>query len=169
MLSGFALYLLDRRWSRIALICLLPLCAAVLYYTEGDRINEAAALTGITALAASPLIERAAARIGSVRSKSDNKLALLEEPDTVSARILGGYGIGSERTKSDNRLALLEEDDIVDNKTKWRLIVAGYIVFILFAVLSVISMIRLNAKINTLYGFTQDLEQRMEEADDTGR
>ena len=31
------------------------------------------------------------------------------EPDTVSARILGGYGIGSERTKSDNKLALLEE------------------------------------------------------------
>ena len=138
MLSGFALYLLDRRWSRIALICLLPLCAAVLYYTEGDRINEAAALTGITAIAFSPLIERAAARIGSLRAKSDNKLTLSEE-------------------------------DIVDNKTKWRLIVAGYIVFILFAVLSVISMLRLNAKINTLYGFTQDLEQRMEEAGDTGR
>ncbi len=59
------------------------------------------------------------------------------------------------------------EDDIVDNKTKWRLIIAGYAVFILFAVFSIISIIRLNAKINTLYGFTQDLEQRIEEASDS--
>ena len=32
------------------------------------------------------------------------------ELDTVSARILGGYGIRSERTRSDNKLALLEEN-----------------------------------------------------------
>ena len=32
------------------------------------------------------------------------------KPDTVSARILGGYGIGSVRTISDNKLALLEEE-----------------------------------------------------------
>ena len=35
--------------------------------------------------------------------------AVSEEPDTVSARILGGYGIGSEWSESDNKLALLEE------------------------------------------------------------
>ena len=31
------------------------------------------------------------------------------EHDTVSARVLGGYGISPERCKSDNKLALLEE------------------------------------------------------------
>ena len=34
---------------------------------------------------------------------------IVKEPDTVSARISGGYGIGSERSKSDNKLALLKE------------------------------------------------------------
>ena len=57
----------------------------------------------------------------------------------------------------------------MDNKTKWRLILAGYAVFILFALFAVISIIRLNAKINTLYGFTQDLDQRIEEVSDTGK
>ena len=32
------------------------------------------------------------------------------EPDSVSARILGGYGIGSERARSDDELTLFEED-----------------------------------------------------------
>ena len=34
---------------------------------------------------------------------------LFKEHDTVSARILGGYGISYERLKSDNSFALLEE------------------------------------------------------------
>ena len=45
------------------------------------------------------------------RNKIRSAIKGLPEPDTVSARILGGYGIGSERTESDNRLALLEEDE----------------------------------------------------------
>jgi len=71
-------------------------------------------------------------------------------------------GYAAERMKQTDT-AVSGEDDILDNKTKWRLIIAGYVIFILFAIFSVISIIRLNSKINTLYGFTQDLEQRIEE------
>ncbi len=51
-----------------------------------------------------------------------------------------------------------EEDDILDNRTKWKVLVAGYIVFALIAVFSVVSVFTLNSKINTLYHSVQELE-----------
>ena len=55
----------------------------------------------------------------------------------------------------------------MDNKTKWRMIIAGYVIFILFALFTIVAVIRLNSKINTLYGFTQDLDQRIEDVSET--
>lgn len=52
-----------------------------------------------------------------------------------------------------------EEDEILNNKTKWRIILAGYIVFALIAVFSIISIFTLNHKINTLYNSVQELER----------
>ena len=138
MLGGFTLFLINKKWSRIALLCLVPVCIVLAYFTSGDRMNMYAACAGIAIIASSPAFEKMAALIG---GKINNGL----EPADISG------------------------DDILDNKTKWRLIIAGYVVFILFAVFSVISIIRLNAKINTLYGFTQDLDQRIEEISDTDK
>lgn len=139
MLGGFALFLINKKWSKIALACLVPVCAAAAYFTSGDRMNMYAAFLGMLIIAASPLLERIVGAICRTLRKEDG---------------------GSEQKA---------EDDILDNKTKWRLILAGYAVFILFALFAVISIIRLNAKINTLYGFTQDLDQRIEEVSDTGK
>ena len=137
MLGGFTLFLINKRWSRIALVCLVPVCAAAAYFTAEDSLNMHAACAGITIIAASPVFEYLAGRI------AERFFTGREKPcDTA-------------------------EDDILDNKTKWRLILAGYAVFILFAIFAVISIVRLNAKINTLYGFTQDLDQRIEEVSDT--
>ena len=55
------------------------------------------------------------------------------------------------------------EDDILNNKTKWRMIVIGYVVFILFAIFAVVSIFTLNSKINTLYGSVQNLEETVQE------
>ncbi len=137
MLGGFALFLIDRRWSRIALVCLVPVCAVAAYYFREDRLNMIAALAGIAIIAASPVFEHIAG--------------------LIAGRLYKGESLPADTS----------EDDILDNKTKWRLIIAGYAIFILFAIFAVISIIRLNAKINTLYGFTQDLEQRIEEVSDT--
>ena len=137
--GGLVLFVINKKWSRIALLCLVPVCAITMYLTSDVSINAYAALTGITIIAASPLIETLALKIA-VRCRSKRTETLTEA-----------------------------EDDILDNKTKWRLIIAGYVVFILFAVFSIISIIRLNAKINTLYSFTQELDQRIEEASDTGK
>ena len=136
MLAGFALFLMDRKWSRIALLCLVPVCVLTGYLTSANSLAMWAGSAGMLLIAASPVFERAAGVLG-------ERFSLREEPLQAS------------------------EDDILDNKTKWRLILAGYAVFILFAIFAVISIIRLNAKINTLYGFTQDLDQRIEEVSDT--
>ena len=139
MLGGFALFLINKKWSRIALVCLVPVCAVLAYFTAGDRINMFAACIGMAIIAAAPLIER------------------------ICGAVLARINAGEEETGKHGQA----EDDILDNKTKWRLIIAGYAVFIIFAIVSIISIIRLNAKINTLYGFTQDLDQRIEEVSDT--
>ena len=57
--------------------------------------------------------------------------------------------------------AVEEEDDILDNKKKWKLIIAGYIIFALVSVFSLISVFTLNNKINTLYKSVQELESRV--------
>ncbi len=103
----------------------------------GRSLNAYAGLIGIAIIAASPLVEKLVLEI-TVRS----------------------------RRKRDAG-SLTAEEDILDNKTKWRLIIAGYVVFVLFAVFSIISIVRLNAKINTLYSFTQELDQRTGETGDT--
>ncbi len=54
-----------------------------------------------------------------------------------------------------------EEDGIVDNKTKWRVLIAGYILFALIAVFSLLSIFTLNQKINTLYTSVQRLESEV--------
>ncbi len=140
MLSGLALYLINKKWSRIALICLAIVCAVLVCFGVSEGVSGYAMLIGVVVIAASPVIERLA----------DRAVAVLD----------GHFTCGQEQE-------IGAEEDILDNRTKWRLIIAGYVVFILFAVFSIISIIRLNAKINTLYGFTQDLDQRIEEVSGT--
>ena len=53
------------------------------------------------------------------------------------------------------------EEDILDNKTKWRMIVTGYVIFALVTLFLIISVFTLNRKINTLYGSIQDMENRV--------
>ncbi len=53
-----------------------------------------------------------------------------------------------------------EEDDILNNKQKWKLLIAGYIIFALISVFSVVSVFTLNHKINTLYKSVQELESQ---------
>jgi len=57
-----------------------------------------------------------------------------------------------------------EEDDILNNKTKWRVILAGFIILGAVAVFSVISVFTLNHKINTLYNSVQNMEEILEES-----
>ena len=57
--------------------------------------------------------------------------------------------------------AVSEEEDILDNKTKWRILLIGYALFLAIAIFSLISIFTLNNKINTLYSSIQDMEYRV--------
>ncbi len=78
--------------------------------------------------------------------------------DAQGGRIL--VNKGEERLQTVPEGALTEED-ILDNKTKWRIIVTGYVVFALVTLFLIISVFTLNRKINTLYGSIQDMENRV--------
>ncbi len=136
MTGGLALFLINKKWTRVVLVCLTPVCIILAYLGGGSTLAISAVLIGMLAVAGAPLIEGAVNWL-------DSRIDVFEDDGTGTL-----------------------EDDILDNKKKWRLIVAGYVIFILFAIISIASIIRLNAKINTLYGFTQDLEQRIEEVGD---
>ena len=67
---------------------------------------------------------------------------------------------GNVEIRGDFRVEAGEDDEILNNKTKWKLIVAGYIFFLLVSIFSVVSVFTLNNKINTLYKSVQELESR---------
>ena len=130
MLGGFVLFLINKKWSRAALVCLVPVCALAAYFTADDRLGMIAACTGITIIAASPLIEHLA-------------------------------GLAHSRLSGSRTGERISEDDILDNKTKWKLIITGYVIFALVSLFLIISVFTLNRKINTLYGSLQDMENRV--------
>ena len=73
MLAGFALFLIDRKWSRIALLCLVPVCVLTGYLTAADSLAVWAGSAGMMVIAASPVFERAAGVLG-------ERFSLREEP-----------------------------------------------------------------------------------------
>lgn len=70
--------------------------------------------------------------------------------------------LGKSFPASGKERLFTEEDDILNNKTKWRVILIGYIVFGVIAVFSLISIFTLNNKINTLYNSVQTMEEKLD-------
>lgn len=145
MLPALALFLSGRRWAKtvllgIALAAVTGLILEIMGALPGAELSltDAAFYIGLIAVGLSPIAEYAAAY----------------------PYVKGEQVSGSSCIDTDIRDA--GEDDIVNNKQKWRLIIAGYVIFILFAIVMVASVVKLNAKINTLYGFSQDLDKRIE-------
>ena len=145
MLPALALFLINKKWAKAILLCIAVAAAAGLIIAgvggaSGTvlTLTDAAFYIGLLIAGLSPVAEYAAAYL---------------------------YGRGEAAAgddHSDRGIRDAGEDDIVDNKQKWRLIIAGYVIFILFAIVMIVSVIKLNAKINTLYGFSQDLDKRIE-------
>ena len=87
----------------------------------------------------------------------------------IAPYIDGVLDAGGERILENKRKTALREasdgvsyeEDILDNKTKWKLIITGYVIFALVSLFLIISVFTLNRKINTLYGSLQDMENRV--------
>ncbi|MCR5627475.1 MAG: hypothetical protein K6F99_09155 [Lachnospiraceae bacterium] len=54
-----------------------------------------------------------------------------------------------------------QEEDILDNKKKWRIIIAMFCVMIILMIFSVISIFTLNKKINSLSVTTVELQKQV--------
>ena len=67
---------------------------------------------------------------------------------------------------SANGTDLSGTEDLLDNRTKWKLLITGYIFFAVFMIAAVIAIFTLNQKINTLYGSIQNLEETVRELGD---
>ena len=58
------------------------------------------------------------------------------------------------------------EEDLLDNRKKWKILITGYIIFAIYAVVSIGAIFTLNRKINTLYGSITSMEKSMQEMQD---
>ena len=121
LLGLLALFLMDRKETRILLCCLLPAFLALPAFFKTGGLQDAAFLSGAVLLCASPVLEWASGRIGTVCPKEGE-----------------------------------EDIDILSQKGKWRLILAGYAVIILFMIFAIFSILRLNSKLNSLHDFSQN-------------
>ncbi len=81
------------------------------------------------------------------------------------------FGRGQEAALSEDSLAEepYEEEDILNRKDVRRLIWAGFIVLFLLNAVSIFSVFRINAKINSLYEFSHDQELVINEQSNTIR
>ena len=55
----------------------------------------------------------------------------------------------------------VDEEDILSNKNKWRMLIIGYCVFVLFMIFATVSIVTLNTKLNNLSAATGDIMDRL--------
>ena len=133
LIGLIALFVLDRKETRILLCCLLPAFLILPAFFKIDGIERAAFLAGALLLCASPILEW-----------------------TVDRMKKGASGETAD-----------EEEDILSQKGKWRLILAGFAVMILFMAFAVFSILRLNSKLNSLHDFSENQQQVVNEQRET--
>ena len=56
---------------------------------------------------------------------------------------------------------IIDEEDILSNKNKWRILMAGYCIFILFMIFATVSILTLNTKLNNISAATADIMDRV--------
>ena len=62
---------------------------------------------------------------------------------------------------TDDRSDMSDEEDILNNKNKWRMLMIGYCIFILFMIFATVSIVTLNTKLNNISAATADIMDRV--------
>ena len=62
---------------------------------------------------------------------------------------------------TDDRRDMSDEEDILNNKNKWRMLMIGYCIFILFMIFATVSIVTLNTKLNNISAATADIMDRV--------
>ena len=138
LIAALMVFLTDSKAGKAILALLLPAAFVMSYFFKINNTSGTAFYAGLFILGASPFLELVCGKIGKK----------LPKRKPVEGRQMTSEDAG---------------EDILDNKKKWRLIVAGYIFFIIFAVFSIASIIRLNTKINNMYEFSNSQQETIEE------
>ena len=137
LIAAFILFLVDNRKIKIILLCFLPAFMILPAFFRMRSLSGWAFYTGLILIGLSPVIEIISDRIN-IRKPEFVKNEIIKEPQETG-------------------------EDILDNKKKWRIIVSGYVIFILFALLSMAAMFRLNVKINNIYEFSNSQQEKIEQ------
>jgi len=146
LIAAFLLYLLDNRKLKWVLLCLLPAFIILPAFFRMKTPGGWAFYTGLILIGLSPLLE-------GLFSKLEPKLLMLRKRGSNDHRL----------EKKEDMIAEGPEEDILDNKKKWRLIVSGYVIFIVFALLSIGAFFTLNMKINNIYEFSNSQQEVIEQ------
>ncbi|MCR4908040.1 MAG: hypothetical protein K5985_04355 [Lachnospiraceae bacterium] len=75
-----------------------------------------------------------------------------------------GAGAGLKKKRSEENEA---GEDLLDNKKKWRILIAGYCIFVLFMIFAALSIYTLNQKINNLSESTKELKVTIQQMEQT--
>ena len=137
LIAAFALFLIDNRKIKWILLFLLPAFLILPAFFRMNSLSGWAFYTGLIIIGLSPFLEKLFGKI------------VIKKPGA-----------------SEEKAAVTEDspkEDILDNKKKWRLIVSGYVIFIIFALLSIGAMFTLNMKINNIYEFSNSQQETIEQ------
>ncbi len=140
LILALGLFFTDRKITKIISACLLPAFIFLPAFFRVKSIEGYAFYTGLILLGLSPFIE------------------ILAEKACMKIR-------GLIRAGEKEKPKVREEDgeDILDNKKKWGLIKAAFAILIIMALILLVSVLRLNTKVNNMYVFSTEQQNRIEE------
>ena len=149
------LYLWNRRIIRILLCCLLPAFIILPAVFRVERTEGWAFCSGAILICLSPVLEWGLDRLkaGKAWKKAE---AFLE-------------GRRERRRRSGDTAGVCREDEFLNQKGKWRLLLTGYVIFMLFIIFATVSIVRLNGKINSLHEYSRSQQELITEQQNTIR
>ena len=135
LLAGLlVLYLSDKKAFRITEVCLLPAFLILPAFFKLKTTEGLCFYAGLIIIGAAPLIEFLCGKLAPQLSRM-------------------------KKAATDGGTA----EDIVDNKKKWMLIKTGFAAALILALILFAAVLTLNSKINSMYRFTTEQQNTIEE------
>ena len=135
LLAGLlVLYLFDKKAVRIIEVCLLPAFVILPAFFKLKTTEGLCFYAGLIIIGAAPLIELAFRKLAP-------HFSFVKKPAQQEAAA----------------------EDIVDNKKKWMLIKTGFAAALILVLILFAAVLTLNSKINSMYRFTTEQQNTIEE------
>ncbi len=137
LLAGLlVLYLFDKKAVRIIEVCLLPAFVILPAFFKLKTTEGLCFYAGLIIIGAAPLIE------------------------LVCRKLEPHFSFVKKTAQQETGAAA---EDIVDNKKKWMLIKTGFAAALILVLILFAAVLTLNSKINSMYRFTTEQQNTIEE------